>query len=152
MKIQIITKDNPLWDKLIDYAAGCSWHGGGFLAEDMKNNHFQDWERVIVATEPCPKTEKDQIAGFATVAKTDVINLVSYTPYIGYVFVDEAFRGSRLSQRMINFAMAYLKEVGFQEVYLVSNHENLYEKYGFTVIDRQPAYWGDMEKIYWQAL
>ena len=53
---------------------------------------------------------------------------------------------------MIQYAMAYLKSVGFDRVYLVSDHENLYEKYGFTVIGQGKAYWGAMEKIYMRML
>ena len=59
-----------------------------------------------------------------------VCNDVHYTPYIGYLFVDEKWRGNRLSQRLIIYSMSYLKSVGFDKVYLVSDHENLYEKYG----------------------
>lgn len=33
-------------------------------------------------------------------------------------------------------------------MYLVSDHENLYEKYGFRVIDRKIASCGSEEKIY----
>ena len=57
-------------------------------------------------------------------------------------------RGNRLSQQMMNYAMDYLKRVGFDRVYLTSDHENLYEKYGFEVIDKKVAFWGGEEKIY----
>ena len=67
------------------------------------------------------------------------------------MFVDEAYRGNRLSQQIISYAMGYLKSVDFDKVYLVSDHENLYEKYGFRVIDRKIAPWGSEEKIYVQA-
>jgi N-acetylglutamate synthase-like GNAT family acetyltransferase len=32
--------------------------------------------------------------------------------------------------------MAYAKELGFEKIYLVSDHVNLYEKYGFSVIEK----------------
>ena len=48
--------------------------------------------------------------------------------------------------------MAYLKSIHFEKVYIVSDHENLYEKYGFNVIDRKIAPWGSEEKIYVQRL
>ena len=48
--------------------------------------------------------------------------------------------------------MKYLKSIGFDKVYLVSDHENLYEKYGFKVIDRKMSPWGSEEKIYIQEL
>jgi len=57
-----------------------------------------------------------------------------------------------LSQELISYAMSYLKALGFHQVFLVSDHENLYEKYGFKVIDRKPAPWGETEKIYMHIL
>lgn len=68
------------------------------------------------------------------------------------MFVDERYRGNRLSQKLISHAMSYLKALDFQQVFLVSDHENLYEKYGFKVIDRKLAPWGEIEKIYMHDL
>lgn len=107
---------------------------------------FKEWERVLVAL------ENDKIAGFCTVSKTDCIPNVEYTPYIGFMFVGEAYRGHRLSQKLIQNAIIYLKDLGFENAYLVSDHNNLYEKYGFCVIDRKMAPWGEEEKIYVQRL
>ena len=123
MEFRFITSSDALWQQAAQYAAACSWSAGTFLARDMAAGAFSDWERVIVAT------EADRICGYCTVAKTDCIPNVPYTPYIGYLFVDEEYRGHRLSQRLISFASSYLKEIGFHEVYLVSDHENLYEKW-----------------------
>ena len=104
------------------------------------------WNKVIVAL------NDDEICGYCTVAITDCIPDVHYTPYIGYLFVDEKWRGNRLSQRLIIYSMSYLKSVGFDKVYLVSDHENLYEKYGFDIIDRKMSPWGSEEKIYYQKI
>lgn len=142
MKFEIITSADELWNKVTNYAENCSWKSGKSLANSMKNNEFKDWERVIAAV------DDDKICGYCTVAKTDCIPNVSYTPYIGFMFVDEQHRGKRLSQKLIERAMEYLKSVGFDKAYLVSDHENLYEKYGFCVIDRKIAPWGTEQKIY----
>lgn len=45
--------------------------------------YFTDWERVIVAL------HENDLAGYCTVAKSDRIPNVPYTPYIVYMFVDE---------------------------------------------------------------
>lgn len=94
----------------------------------------------------------NDIAGYCTVAKSDCIPNVSYTPYIGYLFVDEKYRGQRLSQKLISYAISYLQTLGFQRVFLVSDHENFYEKYGFKVIDKKTAPWGAVEKIYMREI
>ncbi|MBQ4558716.1 MAG: GNAT family N-acetyltransferase [Tyzzerella sp.] len=146
MNFKTITSSDEMWSRVRNYAESCSWKAGKSLANDMDNNVFEDWERVIVAF------DNEKICGYCTVAKTDCIPNVCYTPYIGYMFVGEEYRGNRLSQNMIQYAMDYLKTVGFDKVHIVSDHENLYEKYGFHIIDRQIAPWGSEEKIYLQKL
>ncbi|MBQ8741458.1 MAG: GNAT family N-acetyltransferase [Clostridia bacterium] len=146
MKFEIITPLDELWNKVRNYAENCSWKAGKSLANAMDNNEFKDWERVIAAV------DENKICGYCTVAKTDCIQNVSYTPYIGFIFVDEKYRGNRLSEKLIEKAKNYLKNMGFDKVYLVSDHDNLYEKYGFCVIDRKIAPWGTEQKIYMQNL
>lgn len=146
MIIEPVTYTDALWDEVKRYAAACSWRAGKSLAQEMQNHAFSDWERVFVLH------ENGNIYGYCTVAKKDCIPNLTYTPYIGYLFVDEKKRGHRMGQKLILAAMDYLRNVGFHEVYLVSDHENLYEKYGFSVICRAAAPWGAVEKIYHQSL
>ncbi len=146
MIIKAITASDEMWNKVKNYAYNCSWKAGKSLANAMMNKDFKDWERVIVAF------NNDEICGYCTVAKTDCIPNLNYTPYIGFLFVDEKYRGNRLSQKLIVYSMTYLNSVGFDKVYLVSDHENLYEKYGFEVIDRKISPWGSEEKIYIQKI
>lgn len=146
LDVKKLTAADAEWNVLADYAENCSWGAGRTLAEEMRQNHFTGWERVILAE------DQGRIAGYCTVSGTDCIPDVPYMPYIGMLFVGEEYRGKRLSQRMIDDASEYLKELGFSEVYLVSDHENLYEKYGFQVIDEKMAPWGRMQKIYRKGL
>lgn len=142
MEIRAICQSDELWQKTIEYALRCSWKAGPFLGRAMKENQFSDWERVFVVL------KQENVIGFCTLAKTDCIPDVSYCPYIGYVFVDENHRGKRVSEKMIGHALAYAKKLSFEKVYLVSDHINLYEKYGFVKIDEKKDLWGNNEKIY----
>lgn len=146
MQLKLLLPSDPLWQETIRYARNCSWKAGRTLALQMENGAFSEWERVLAAV------EGQRICGYCTVAKTDCIPGLSYTPYIGFIFVDENHRGRRLSQRMIDFAAEYVKSIGFEAVYLISDHHGLYEKYGFHVIDRQMAPWGTEESIYCRQL
>lgn len=146
MDLKMITSSDEMWKRVKDYAKSCSWSAGKSLAHGMDNDLFTEWERVIIAL------DEQKICGYCTVAKTDCIPDIDYTPYIGYLFVGEEYRGNRLSQTMIQYAMDYLHSIGFDRVHIVSDHENLYEKYGFEVIDHKTAPWGSVEKIYMQRL
>ena len=126
MNFRTITSSDELWCKVRDYAENCSWGAGKALAGAMDNNQFNDWKRVIAAV------DNEKVCGYCTVSKTDCIPDVDYTPYIGFLFVGEE----------------YMKNIGYSKVYIVSDHVNLYEKYGFRVIDRKIAPWGSEEKIY----
>jgi len=146
MNFKAISSSDEFWNKTRDYAERCSWSAGKVLANTMDNNAFNDWERVIVAI------DNNEICGYCTVSKTDCIPDVDYTPYIGFIFVDEKHRGNRLSRKLIQYAIEYIRNIGYDKVYIVSDHENLYEKYGFSVIARKMSPWGVEEKIYMQEL
>ncbi|KTD83509.1 GNAT family N-acetyltransferase [Paenibacillus etheri] len=107
MQIESIIYSNKLWQIVIEYAQECSWRAGTTLAKQMKECHFSDWERVFVAL------DGDHIAGYCALAKTDCIPDIPYTPYIGFVFVGEQYRGNRLSEKLILSASAYAKGTGF---------------------------------------
>ena len=65
MDIQPIKYGHPLWSETIRYARNCSWKAGPILAEKMRKNDFQNWERVIVAA------EERKIVAFCTICERD---------------------------------------------------------------------------------
>jgi predicted GNAT family N-acyltransferase len=146
MQIKPINHDDILWRKTIDYAKNCSWKVGAFLAEKMENNAFLGWEKVFAAL------DGEDIAGYCTLTQNDCIPNVEYTPYIGFIFVGEQYRGKRLSEKMILFAMDYSKKLNFNKVYIVSDHINLYEKYGFAKIDEKEVNGIGMQKVYMRII
>ena len=136
MKIQMIQKGHILWDKTILFAQSCSWKAGLYLANRMKVNSFKDWERVVVAV------ENEAIVGYCTFSERDELSEeYDYSPFIGFVFVDERYRGKRISEKMIQQTLSYAKSIGYQTVYIMSGEQGLYEKYGFEKI-------GDFHTIY----
>ncbi len=144
MVIKPLVFEDDIWESVAQYAYDCSWSAGKNMARQMIANNFSDWERVFAAL------DGNNIAGYCTLAKTDCIPDVPYTPYIGFMFVGEQYRGNRLSEKLINFSLEYANKSGFDKVYLVSDHINLYEKYGFVKIDEKPAPWNanTMETIF----
>ena len=72
----------------------------------MKNNDFNTWERVFVAC------VNGKVAGFCTLAEKDELpEEYQFTPFIGFVFVYEPYRGNRLSELMIQSAILYAREI-----------------------------------------
>jgi predicted N-acetyltransferase YhbS len=147
MEITVMTYAHPLWEKTIAFAEKCSWRAGAFLAGMMRENKFSDIERVLVAH------ESDNIVGFCTLSEKDSLPEDSeYTPFIGFVFVDENCRGKRVSEKMINEACKYAADIGYKAVYIMSGEHGLYEKYGFEKIGELETIYGDVDQLFMRAL
>jgi len=136
LEIHAMTQGHPLWDKTLELAATCSWEAGGLLAKLMAENSFLDWERVFAACE-CGR-----VVGFCTLSEKDEMpDKYGFSPFIGFVFVDERSRGHRISGELIEAAIDYARTRGHEKIYVMSGEEGLYEKFGFTAI-------GEYETIY----
>lgn len=142
MYISKIEKNSEIWNELINYAKNCSWIVGKHLAGLMAENSFTEWEGVFAAV------SEEKIVGFCTFMKTDYYPENRYSPWISCIFVDEAYRGCRISEKMIETVIAYAKEQGFSNVYIPSDISGLYEKYGFEKIDTLQNYGGDFDNIF----
>lgn len=129
MKITALNEDMFLWEKTIFCAENCSWRAGKYLAQLMREGKFRGWEKVFAAE------EEGRVIGFCTLTRYDELpENCGYSPFIGFVFVDEDFRGQRLSGKLIDSACNYAGDIGFNAVYVCSGESGLYEKFGFEMI------------------
>lgn len=135
-EIAVMSYGHIHWNETAEFSKNCSWRAGAFLAQKMKANDFERNERVIAAY------IDGSIAGFCTYTNKDELpEEYDFTPFIGFLFVDELYRGQRLSERMIAAACDCAKAQGHETIYVMSGEIGLYEKYGFKKI-------GDYETIY----
>ena len=134
--------DQPLWDRLMDYAENSTWIVGKRIAMLMRERRFTDWEGVFAAE------KNGAIVGYCTFLKTDYYPENRYSPWISSIFVDEKHRGHRISQQMIETVIGYARSLGFSQVYIPSDMVGLYEKYGFSKVDELVNYAGDKDGIY----
>ena len=113
--IHVMTQQHPRWEATIRCAETCSWRAGPQLADKMRRRDFTENERVLCA-------EIDgKIAGFCTVAEKDELpEGYDFTPFIGFVFVEEGFRGHRLSEKLIRTALNWAGRNGWEKIYIVT--------------------------------
>ena len=109
MNILSVTFDDDMWQEVSQFAQSCSWRAGKALSQSMSDNAFTAWERVIVAL------HENDIAGYCTVAKSDCIPNVPYTPYIGYMFVDEKYGFKVIDKKVAPWGK--LEEIFMHELY-----------------------------------
>ena len=147
MEIHVMTYGHPLWDATISFAEHCSWKAGPYLAKKMRDNEFAEVERVIAAA------EGDKVIGYCTFALKDELPEDSeYTPFAGFVFVDENSRGKRVSEKMIIEASDYARSIGYKTLYILSGEQGLYEKYGFVKIGDLETIYGGTDQLFYKEL
>ena len=142
-EIYSMTQGHKYWNETISLAAKCSWRAGPYLAQKMESNDFAPWERVFAAR------VNGKAAGFCTLTEKDELpKEYTFTPFIGFVFVEEPYRGNRLSERMIQSAIFYARELGYEKVYLMSGEIGLYEKYGFKKLGDYQTVFGSVDQLF----
>ncbi|MBQ8961455.1 MAG: GNAT family N-acetyltransferase [Ruminococcus sp.] len=143
MTVQILVPGSELWERTIAFAEGCSWRAGRELSRQMREGSFRGWERVFAAV------SNGEPVGFCTLTEKDCCPAeLPWSPFIGFVFVDEAFRGRRISQALINAASAYAGSLGSCQVFAVSGEEGLYEKLGLTRLTMIQTIYGETEQLF----
>lgn len=146
-EIHLMTTEHTYWKETISLAEKCFWKAGSFLARKMQENEFKEWERV------CAICVNGKVAGFSTFTESDELSeQYDFTPFIGFVFVDEQFRGKRLSEMMIQSIISYAKEIGYEKVYIMSGELGLYEKYGFVKLDNYETIYGSVDQLFVQTI
>lgn len=110
----------------------------------------------IDARNPLPQwylLEKDgEIIGCAGLITNDFISRGDLYPWICALFIDEKHRGNAYATLLMDRAKSDAKKMGFDYVYLCTEHIGYYEKYGFQYIGQGYHPWGEESRIYEIAL
>lgn len=143
MEIIAMTHGHELWEQTAAFAKNCSWRAAGLLTQLMLENRFKPWERVFVAL------EDEKIIAFCTLTEKDEMpEEYDFSPFIGFVFVDDNHRGKRISEKLINTAADYAAGLGYRTLYIMSDHIGLYEKYGFEKIGEYKTIYGWVDLLF----
>ena len=129
VEIVKVEEESELEEELLSFVEGCSWEDcKEHIAYMIRDRVFTDWETMFAAI------VDGRIVGMASIMKTDYYPLPEIYPWISSVFVQEDMRGQRISGHLIEYANNYARKLGFDKTYIPSEHEGLYEKYGYTYV------------------
>lgn len=138
-----VDQGTPLANDLLLFAENFSWlEVKEHTVKLLRNWEFEEWETPFAAI------ADGQIVGMATLMKTDYYPLPEIFPWISTVFVSEAYRGKRISGKLIDFANQYAKETGFSCTYIPTEYTGLYEKYGYRYVKDIVNYGNGIDRLY----
>ena len=142
-----VDKGTDRAENLLEFVKNFSWNEvKEHTVRVIKNWEFEEWETPFAAM------ADGRIIGMVTIMKTDYYLLPEIYPWISTLFVSEEYRGMRISEKLIDFANEYAKNLGFDKTYIPSEYVGLYEKYGYTCIKDIVNYGGGTDHLYVKEL
>ena len=93
-------------------------------------------------------TAGDFLVSYATYARRDCIKDDSLFPWIGFVFTFPQWRGQRNAFTLFDYIFQKARQDGVRKIYIATDHDSLYEKYGFSYVESRTDVWGDECRIY----
>ncbi len=145
--LQKVDKGTPLANDLLNFVKNFSWLDvKEHTVRMLENWEFEEWETPFAAI------LNGQIIGMVTIMKSDYYPLPEIFPWISTLFVSENHRGNRISEKLIDFANQYAKNIGFDKTYIPTEYIGLYEKYGYRYVKDIVNYGNGIDRLYEKEL
>lgn len=133
-------------DKWIKQIETYEWSAAKFLASLLKENRLiaelGGWAKLFLLV------DGENLVSFLTLSAQDCISDPALTPWLGFFHTAPEYRGHRYGKILIDYACRAAEEIGYQTVYIATDHMNLYEKYGFTYLENRLDVWGTDSRVY----
>ena len=92
--------------------------------------------------------DDDRIIGFYQFIHHEPIRNTESTPWLSALYIDEGYRGHRLSEWLILHSRMRAGKLGYGEIYVSTDLINFFEKFGFHEIGLDLDKWGYPSKVY----
>lgn len=90
----------------------------------------------------------NEIAGCFGLISNDFISRHDLSPWFSSLFVEPEHRGKRLSGEMFEHAKKVIKPMGYPYIYLTTEHDGLYEKFGWERVEDAFDTLGNKTRVY----
>lgn len=104
------------------------------------------------AGKPLPRfyllLKAETIVGCYALLTNDLISRQDLYPWLGCLYIETSERGNQLGNYLMLHGISEARALGYQTLYLTSDHDGYYEKYGWQRIEDGFDFWGNSSRIY----
>ena len=143
---QIISvREHPdLLDRAVDYFSS-KWGVDRQIYRDSISDS-------ITTKNPLPRwylmLKSHEIIGSFVLIENDFMVRKDLKPWLCALYVEEGERGKELGALLLSHARKEAKALGFDKVYLCTDHVGYYEKYGWRFFGMEDSEWGGQTRVY----
>ena len=143
--IELMSIDNK--EKYINRLLECEWWAGQILGKIITSGKLEEMckenPKVFMLV------ENEEIISFCTYVHQDEIEALDLFPWIGFVYTYKQYRGNRYFGKLLNHILQLAKEEQYKRIYVSTNENGLYEKYGFKYYKNMLDITGNDSRIYY---
>lgn len=122
------------------------WRAGHYLYELLSENKFKD--TVGEKSKVLLLVNEYELISFCTYSEKDDIQPTVLTPWIGFVYTFPQYRGHRYAGKLFQEIEMLAKADNIQNIFISTNENGLYEKYGFEFYRIMNDINGEPSKVY----
>jgi len=120
--------------------------------DDSKLMYEDCISRSLVTESPLPVwyllLDGDKIIGCVGLITNDFISSMDLWPWLAAVYVEKEYRGNSYASLLIEAVKKDASKAGFSRLYLATDHNGYYEKFGFNYIGEGYHPWGESSRVY----
>ena len=147
MHFKVITKNSKETKILLDILKDEWTDAFKWLTDVIDDWSVQKFPQIVIAL------ENDDIIGYYSLAEKELIpDNHGYTPWLGTLFIRKKYRNLHYSPILIKDACTRVKDMGYDNLFLLSELIRYYEKFGFKEIGLEIYNWGVPTKVYQKRL
>lgn len=96
--------------------------------------------------------ENEKVIGTYALLRNDINSRQDLFPWLACLYVDPTYRGKSIGKQLLEHGLQITEQLGYEKLYLSSDLEEYYEKYGWTnsAITYDP--FGGSIKVYEKAV